>query len=94
MPPGAGYGRREAFLATPVGAATAAKEAGQPFFEVQLDVGAHSGSAGWGAADGRHTTSSSAVTLGEIEKARLAAGARGVLLLTLGGFGVSPSSPA
>jgi hypothetical protein len=60
--------QREAFLATPVGAATAAKEAGQAFFEVQLDVGAHIGSAGWGAADGRHTTSSSAVTLGEIEK--------------------------
>jgi hypothetical protein len=51
-----------------LGAATAAKEAGQPFFEVQLEVGAHIGSAGWGAADGRHTTSSSAVTLGEIEK--------------------------
>jgi len=60
--------QRDAFLATPVGAATAAKEAGQPFFEVQLDVGAHIGNAGWGAADGRHTTSSSAVTLGEIEK--------------------------
>ena len=60
--------RREAFLATPVGAATAAKEAGQAFFEVQLDVGAHVGSAGWGAAEGRHTTLSSAVTLGEIEK--------------------------
>jgi len=44
--------RREAFLATPVGAATAAKEAGQPFFEVQLDVGAHIGSAGWGSLVG------------------------------------------
>ena len=31
-------------------------------------MGAHIGGAGWGAADGRHTTSSSAVTLGEIEK--------------------------
>ena len=60
--------QREAFLTTPVGAATAAKEAGQAFFEVQLDVGAHVGSAGWGAAEGRHTTLSSAVTLGEIEK--------------------------
>jgi hypothetical protein len=60
--------QREAFLATPVGAATAAKKAGQAFFEVQLDVGAHVGSAGWGAAEGRHTTSSSAVTLGEIER--------------------------
>ena len=60
--------KREAFLATPVGAATAAKEAGQPFFEVQLQVGSHVGSAGFGSADGRRTMSSSAATLGEIEK--------------------------
>ena len=60
--------KREAFLATPVGAATAAKEAGQPFFEVQLEVGSHAGSAGFGNAEGRRTTSSSAATLGEIEK--------------------------
>jgi hypothetical protein len=60
--------KREAFLATPVGAATAAKEAGQPFFEVQLQVGSHVGSAGFGSADGRRATSSSAATLGEIEK--------------------------
>jgi hypothetical protein len=32
---------RAAFLATPVGAATAAKEEGQTFFEVQLEVGGH-----------------------------------------------------
>jgi hypothetical protein len=60
--------QRAAFLATPVGAATAAKEAGQAFFEVQLEVGSHAGSAGWGNAEGRHITSSSAVTLAEIEK--------------------------
>lgn len=59
---------REAFLATPVGAATAAKEAGQSFFEVQLEVGSHDGSADFGTTDGRRTISSSAVTLGEIEK--------------------------
>jgi hypothetical protein len=59
--------RRAAFLATPVGAATAAKEAGQPFFEVQLEVGRHTGSAGFGVADGQHSSASSAVTLGEIE---------------------------
>jgi hypothetical protein len=58
----------QALLATPVGAATAAKEAGQAFFEIQLQVGAHTGSAGFGTADGRRTTSSSAATLGEIEK--------------------------
>jgi hypothetical protein len=59
---------RDAFLATPVGAATAAREAGQPFFEIQLEVAGHAGSAAFGSADGRRTTSSSAVTLGEIEK--------------------------
>jgi hypothetical protein len=59
---------RDAFLATPVGAATAAKENGQMFFEVQLEVGAHAGSAGFGTADSRRTTSSSAVVLGEIER--------------------------
>ncbi len=59
---------RAAFAATPVGAATLAKEAGQPFFEVQLEVGGHTGSAGFGSIDGRRTTSSSAATIGEIEK--------------------------
>jgi hypothetical protein len=60
--------RREAYLATPVGAATGAKEAGQPFFEIQLEVGGHTGSAGFGSTEGRRTTSSSASTLGEIEE--------------------------
>ena len=60
--------KHEAFLASPIGAATAAKEAGQPFFEIQLEVGGHAGSAGFGSAGGRRMTSSSAATLGEIEK--------------------------
>ena len=60
--------KRQAFLATPVGAATAAKEASQTFFEVQLEVSRHTGSAGFGTASGRRTAASSAVTLGEIEK--------------------------
>jgi hypothetical protein len=60
--------QRDAFLATPVGAATAAREAGQPFFEVQLEVAGHAGRAGFGSIDGRRSTSSSAATLGEIEK--------------------------
>lgn len=59
---------RAAYLATPLGAATAAKEAGQPFFEIQLEVGSHSGTAGFGTADGRRTAASPAATLGEIEK--------------------------
>jgi hypothetical protein len=58
----------DAFLASPVGAATAAKEAGETFFEVQLRVGSHTGTAGFGSTDGRHITASSANTLGEIEK--------------------------
>ena len=60
--------KREAFLATPAGAATAAKENGQMFFEVQLEVGSHVGTAGFGVADSRRTTASSAEVLGEIEK--------------------------
>ncbi|HEY3979988.1 MAG TPA: hypothetical protein VGM79_22115 [Streptosporangiaceae bacterium] len=42
--------QRAAFLASPVGAATAAKEAGQAFFEIQLQVGTHTGTAGFGSA--------------------------------------------
>jgi len=60
--------KRDAFLATPVGAATAAKEAGQQFFEIQLEVGRHVGTAGFGSTGGRRIASSSAVILGEIEK--------------------------
>jgi hypothetical protein len=60
--------QRAEFLASPIGRATTAKEAGQEFFEIQLPVGTHAGSAGFGSADGRHSTQSSAVTLGEIEK--------------------------
>jgi hypothetical protein len=59
--------KRDALLATPVGAATAAKEAGQQFFEVQLEVGAHVGTAGFGSAEGHRTASSSAAILGDIE---------------------------
>ena len=61
--------QRDAYLASPVGAATAAKQAGDRFFEVQLEVGSHSGNAGFGSAAGRRTQMSSAATLGEIEKA-------------------------
>ncbi|HKR71814.1 MAG TPA: hypothetical protein VJT16_23485 [Streptosporangiaceae bacterium] len=60
--------QRAAFLATPIGAATAAKEEGQPFFEVQLEVGSHVGTASFGFADGRRSSASSAAILGEIEK--------------------------
>jgi hypothetical protein len=60
--------KREAFLATPVGAATAAKEAGQQFFEIQLEVGGHLGTSGFGSTDGRRSAASSAVILADIEK--------------------------
>ena len=60
--------QRAEFLATPVGAATAAKEAGQTFFEIQLEVGAHRGDASWGEANGQRTVASSAETLAQIEQ--------------------------
>jgi hypothetical protein len=60
--------QRAAVLATPLGAATAAKEEGHPFLEVQLEVGGHVGSAGFGSIQGRRTTGSSAAILGEIEQ--------------------------
>ena len=60
--------KRAQFLATPVGAATAAKEAGHTFFEVQLRVGGHQGTAEFGSTTSRRTATSSAVTLGEIEQ--------------------------
>jgi len=60
---------RQTWLAGPVGRATSAKEANAEFFEVQLEVGAHAGSASWGEASGRRSSTSSADTLGEIERA-------------------------
>lgn len=60
--------KHAAFLATPVGAATAAKEAGRRFLEIQLKVGGHEGTAGFGATTSSHTTRSSAATLEEIER--------------------------
>jgi len=59
--------KRQAFLASPVGAATAAKEAGEAFFEIQLEVGRHTGTAGWGGVEQQRTHVSSAQTLGQIE---------------------------
>ena len=59
---------RAQWLASPLGAATAAMEEGQAFFEIQLEVGGHTGSAGFGATDSQRTVASSAAILGEIEK--------------------------
>jgi hypothetical protein len=61
--------RQEAELvATPEGAASAAKRAGERFLELQLEVGAHQGNASWGVVDGRRTVNSSAATLEAIER--------------------------
>jgi hypothetical protein len=60
--------RRAAWLGTPVGAATAAKEDGQTFFELQLEVGGQLGTADFGSARGERSQTSSAATLAEVEK--------------------------
>jgi hypothetical protein len=60
--------KRAAFLATPVGTATAAKKAGQRFLEIQLQVGGHEGTAGFGSTTSRRSAASSAETLEAIEK--------------------------
>lgn len=61
--------QQAAFLSSPVGKATAAKRAGQAFFEVQLEVGRHERTASWGA---EHEVSSQVATaagvLGDIER--------------------------
>jgi hypothetical protein len=59
---------RAAWLTTPVGSATAAKQAGKRFLEVQLQVGTHVGQASFGEATGRRTTTSSAEVLAQIEE--------------------------
>src|SRR5262245_46586315 len=59
---------RDAFLATPVGGAPAAKEAGRRFYEIQLQVGANAGNASWGMTDSNVTVESSAGILEEIER--------------------------
>lgn len=61
---------RQTWLASPLGQATTAKEAGQAFFEVQLEVGRNEREAMWGMRDysSSEATTSSAGVLGEIEK--------------------------
>jgi hypothetical protein len=71
--------QRAQWLASPLGAATAAMEAGQTFFEIQLQVGAHTGSAGFGTTDSQRTVAFGRRARRD-RKARLAAGARGLSL--------------
>jgi len=58
------------WLASPIGQATAAKQAGQRFFELQMSVGYHQREAMWGSRDytSNDQVISSAGMLGEIER--------------------------
>ena len=58
---------RAAYLASPVGAATAAREAGEEFFELQLEVRTQQGQVSFGQADSSHTVKSSASVLAQVE---------------------------
>jgi hypothetical protein len=58
--------RRE-FLASPVGQAMAAKEAGERFLELQLEVGRTTGVAEFGSVTKQGSVSSSAAVLAQVE---------------------------
>lgn len=58
---------RAVFLASPLGRATTAKEQGQRFLELQLEVGTRSGQASFGAVTTSGSTNSSAAVLAEVE---------------------------
>lgn len=53
--------------ASPVGRAELAKRNGDAFFEIQLEVGAHIGTAGFGSASGQRSLGSAGQVLGQIE---------------------------
>lgn len=58
---------RAAYLASPVGAATQARESGEQFFELQLEVRSQRGQVSFGQADSSHSVSSSASVLAQVE---------------------------
>lgn len=58
---------RARWLASPVGRATAAMQAGQRFLELQLEVGERRANASWGSATTEASVSSSAEVLAEVE---------------------------
>jgi len=62
--------QRQAFLATPLGQATQAKQQNLAFLEIQLTVGQSQREAMWGSADARVSDqrTSAADTLGKIEE--------------------------
>ena len=59
--------QRQTFLASSVGAATAARDAGEQFFELQLDVRSQQGQASFGGVKSTGSVTSSATVLAEIE---------------------------
>lgn len=59
--------QRAAYLASPVGAATAARAAGEQFFELQLEVRTQQGQVSFGQAGSSHTVKSSASVLAQVE---------------------------
>lgn len=59
--------QRQAYLASPVGAATAARDAGEQFFELQLHVRNQQGQVSFGAVKTSGSMTSSASTLAEVE---------------------------
>lgn len=61
---------RQEWADSPLGRASAAKEAGQPFFEIQLEVGRAEGQAMWGTRNyaSSEQITSSAELLGAIEE--------------------------
>ncbi|TPG14834.1 hypothetical protein [Pedococcus bigeumensis] len=59
--------QRQAYLASPVGAATAARAAGELFFELQLEVRTQQGQASFGGVTSSGSVTSSASVLAEIE---------------------------
>ena len=58
-----------AYAASPAGLAVAAKRAEERYFEIQLEVGAHRGTASFGSVSGDWQPGSSARVLADIEKA-------------------------
>ena len=59
--------QRQAYLAPPVGAAPGARDAGEQFFELQLDVRSQQGQASFGGVKSTGSVTSSATVLAEIE---------------------------
>jgi hypothetical protein len=54
--------KRQAWLASPVGRAVSARESGDGFFEIQLEVGVSRRGVGWGSSDWEEERSTTAHT--------------------------------